>query len=152
FDAFGDIFGGGMFGDLFGGRRSRGGPRAGRDLRVELELDLLEAAKGVRKTFDIQRHEICSTCGGSAAKPGTRPTTCSYCGGRGAVLQSQGFFRISTTCPGCHGTGSQIRDPCPACAGSGRVTATRTIAVDVPAGVDTGTPVRVRGEGEPGDN
>jgi molecular chaperone DnaJ len=152
FDVFGDIFGGGMFGDLFGGRRGRRGPRAGRDLRMQLDLDLFEAARGTNKTIDIRRQELCSHCGGSGAKRGTKPVSCSYCGGRGQVFQSQGFFRIATPCPGCRGTGSQIRDPCPDCSGNGRVVASRTIQVDVPPGVDTGMRVRLRGEGEPGDN
>jgi molecular chaperone DnaJ len=152
FEAFGDIFGGGMFADLFGGRRSRGGPRAGRDLRVQVELDLIEAAKGVTKTIDIRRDEICSTCKGSGARPGTQPISCSYCGGRGQVLQSQGFFRIATTCPGCQGRGTQIREPCPDCRGTSRVQAKRTLELPIPGGVDTGMKVRLRGEGEPGDN
>lgn len=153
FEAFGDIFGGGMFGDLFGGRRAaRRGPRPGRDLRIHLELDLFEAAKGVTKTFDIRREELCSPCRGSGAKAGTQAVTCSYCGGRGEVYQSQGFFRIATTCPGCHGRGSQIREPCTECSGSGRVKTKRTLEVPIPPGVDTGMKVRLRGEGEPGDN
>jgi molecular chaperone DnaJ len=152
FEAFGDIFGGGMFADLFGGRRSRQGPRAGRDLRVQVELDLFEAARGVTKTFDIRRDEICSPCKGSGAKPGTQPISCSYCGGRGQVLQSQGFFRIATTCPGCQGRGTQIREPCPDCGGSGRVKTKRSLDLPIPPGVDTGMKVRLRGEGEPGDN
>jgi molecular chaperone DnaJ len=152
FEAFSDIFGGGMFGDLFGGRRTRRGPRPGRDMRVHLELDLLEAAKGVRREFEIRRLEMCAQCSGTGAKRGTKPITCSYCSGRGEVLQSQGFFRIATTCPGCHGRGTQIREPCPECNGTGRISAKRTIAVEVPAGVDTGMKLRVPGEGEPGDN
>jgi molecular chaperone DnaJ len=151
FEAFGDIFGGGMFGDLFG-RRARRGPRPGRDLRVQLELDLFEAAKGVTKSFDVRREEVCGQCKGSGAKPGTQPIACSYCGGRGEVLQSQGFFRIASTCPGCHGRGTQIREPCSECSGSGRVKTKRSLEVDIPPGVDTGMKVRVRGEGEPGDN
>jgi molecular chaperone DnaJ len=151
FEAFGDIFGGGMFGDLFG-RRARRGPRAGRDLRVQFELELLEAARGCSKTFDITRLELCATCRGSGAKAGSQPVTCSYCGGRGQVLQSQGFFRISQTCPGCQGRGTQIKDPCTDCSGGGRVKAKRTLQVEIPAGVDTGMRVRLRGEGEPGDN
>jgi molecular chaperone DnaJ len=150
FEAFGDIFGGGMFGDLFG-RRARRGPRAGRDLRIQFELDLLEAARGCSKTFDVTRLEVCATCRGSGAKAGSQPATCSYCGGRGQVLQSQGFFRISQTCPGCQGRGTLIKDPCTDCSG-GRVKAKRTLQVEIPAGVDTGMRVRLRGEGEPGDN
>jgi molecular chaperone DnaJ len=151
FEAFGDIFGGGMFGDLFG-RRARRGPRAGRDLRIQIELDLIDAAKGVTRTFEVRREEICGQCKGSGAKAGTQPVTCSYCGGRGEVLQSQGFFRIASTCPGCHGRGTQIREACSECSGSGRVKAKRSIEIEIPPGVDTGMKVRVRGEGEPGDN
>jgi len=152
FDAFGEIFGGSMFGDLFGGRRQRRGPRPGRDLRYQLDIDLVEAARGATKEFDIRRDEVCNQCGGAGAKRGSSPVKCSYCGGRGQVLQSQGFFRIATTCLGCHGRGTQIKDPCPDCSGAGRVPAKRTIKVNVPAGVDTGMRMRVSGEGEPGDN
>jgi molecular chaperone DnaJ len=151
FEAFGDIFGGSVFGDLFG-RRTRRGPRAGRDLRVQIDLDLLEAAKGVTRSIEIRREELCAQCKGSGAKPGTQPVTCSYCGGRGEVLQSQGFFRIASTCPGCQGRGSQNRDPCSECSGSGRMKAKRSLEIEIPPGVDTGMKVRVRGEGEPGDN
>jgi molecular chaperone DnaJ len=151
FDAFGDIFGGSVFGEFFGGRR-RHGSRPGRDLRIQLDLDLLEAARGASKEFEIRRQEICAQCKGAGTKPGTSPVTCSYCGGRGEVLQSQGFFRLATTCPGCHGRGSQIKDPCTECNGAGRIAAKRTIQVNIPAGVDTGMRIRVSGEGEPGDN
>jgi molecular chaperone DnaJ len=151
FEAFGDILGGSLFGDFLGGRR-RSGPRPGRDLRIQIELDLVEAARGVKRSFDIRRAERCNDCSGSGAKRGTQPVTCSYCGGRGEVFQSQGFFRIARTCPNCQGSGRQVRDPCPACGGNGRIQATRTIEVDIPAGVDTGMRVRLRGEGEAGDN
>jgi len=151
FEAFSDIFGGGLFGDLLGTRRRRG-PRRGRDLRIELELDLVEAARGTVKTFDVQRPERCGECNGTGVRGGRQPEVCGYCGGSGEVYQSHGFFRIATTCPGCRGKGRLIRDPCGCCRGTGRVLSTRTIEVEIPPGVDTGTRIRLRGEGEPGDD
>ena len=107
-DIFGDLFGG-LFGGGGPGRRS--GPAGGRDLQVAVELDLTEAAKGVTKTVHLRREEACADCSGSGAKPGTKPSTCRRCGGRGAVLMGQGFFRIQQTCPGCGGRGAVITDP-----------------------------------------
>jgi molecular chaperone DnaJ len=145
FNVFGDLFA-----DLFGGGH-RGGPHPGRDLQYQLEIDLAEAAKGVRKTFTIPREELCPECGGSGAKRGTRPATCRRCDGHGVVIQRQGFFSVQRTCPGCGGQGVVITDPCGHCHGAGRVSVRRTIDVNIPPGVDTGIRVRVPGEGEPGD-
>ena len=150
FEAFGDIFGGGLFGDLFGGSR-RGGRRVrkGADIRCELLLDLPEAARGVTKTVQFDRHEKCSTCNGSGAKPGTRPEPCQYCGGQGRVVQSTGIFSLQSTCPSCNGKGAVVRNPCSGCRGVGYVASTVSRDVKVPAGVDNQTRLRLQGEGEP---
>jgi molecular chaperone DnaJ len=146
FDIFGDIFG-----DLFGGGRGRHGPQPGRDLLMDIELDLLDAARGSAKTINVPREEVCGECSGSGARRGTRPATCRRCNGQGVVLQSQGFFRVQQTCRGCGGRGMIITDPCPGCHGHGRVNARRTIEVNIPAGVATGMRIPLRGEGEAGD-
>ncbi len=147
-----DVFNvfGNLFGDLFGGGQ-RGGPHPGRDLQYNLEIDLIEAAKGSHQSFTIPREELCPECGGSGAKRGTRPANCRRCDGHGVVVQRQGFFSVQRTCPGCGGRGSVVTDPCGHCHGAGRMTVRRTIDVNIPAGVDTGVRVRVSGEGEPGD-
>jgi molecular chaperone DnaJ len=144
FDLFGDLFG-----DFFGGGRH--GPQPGRDLLLDIELDLLEAARGARKAIQVQRAEVCGECAGSGARRGTQPAVCRRCGGQGVVLQSQGFFRMQQTCRGCGGRGIIITDPCPSCHGHGRVPARRTIEIQVPPGVDTGMRIPLRGEGEAGD-
>ena len=150
FEAFGDILGGDLFGDLFGGGR-RGGQRArrGGDIQCEVTLDLLEAAHGTSKAIQFDRHQACETCHGSGAKPGTKPEKCSYCGGSGRVVQSSGFFSLQTTCPSCRGAGRVVREGCPACRGNAYVPRRVTRKVDIPAGVDTGTQLRLSGEGEP---
>jgi molecular chaperone DnaJ len=145
FDLFGDLFG-----DFFGGGRSRRGPRAGRDVGYELELTLAEAARGCKKTISFTREESCGDCAGTGCRRGTSPATCRYCHGHGVVLRSQGFFRIQQTCRACGGSGAVITDPCPGCHGRGRASARRTMDVDVPAGVDDGTQLAYRGEGEAG--
>jgi molecular chaperone DnaJ len=149
FDAFGDLFGDfGMFG---GGRRSRGrGVRRGAHLRTSLTIELSDAAEGCTRTIEIERRELCDTCDGSGARPGSTPETCHYCGGVGQVVQTQGFFRLQTTCPACGGAGQVIRDKCPQCAGSGRQLKPVKLEVKVPAGVDNGMQLCLRGEGEPG--
>jgi molecular chaperone DnaJ len=146
FDIFGDIFG-----DLFGGGGRHHGAQAGRDLLLDVELELVEAARGTRKNITVPREENCGECGGGGARRGTQPAVCRRCGGRGVVLQSQGFFRIQQTCRGCGGRGVIITDPCSACHGNGRVTARRTIEINIPAGVDTGMRIPIHGEGEAGD-
>lgn len=150
FEAFGDLFG---FGSLFGqggGRRSRG-PARGSDLETDVRLTLEEAARGSRKTLQIRRKVICQTCRGSGCRPGTSPTPCTTCGGRGQVVRAQGPFRIATTCPACQGKGSIISDPCSDCHGRGKVTEPTEVEVDIPAGVDTGMHLRIRGQGEAGE-
>lgn len=146
FSAFGDIFGDSAFGDLFGGRRRAS---KGADIRCDVTLDLLEAARGVTKTIEFKRHEACEECGGSGAKKGTKRNTCSYCAGRGQVVQATGIFRIQTTCPSCHGAGSVVVDPCEKCAGAGFVLRKISREVPIPAGIDDQMRVRLPGEGEP---
>lgn len=146
--AFGDLFEG-----FFGGAAGRGGRGMGRgnSLRCELELDLKEAAFGCTRTVEIRRAELCSTCDGSGAKPGSKAERCSYCAGRGQIVQAQGFFRIQTTCPACRGAGEIIREKCGKCLGTGRENRAVQLDVKVPAGVDNGMQLCLRGEGEPGD-
>ena len=138
FESFGDIFGDGVFGDLFGGGRQGGRRRArkGADVGCEVHLDLLEAAKGVTREVEFERHEKCTECDGTGARPGSRPQTCSYCGGRGQVVQATGIFRVQTTCPACHGAGQVIKDPCAKCRGAGFVARRVKRDVIIPAGVD----------------
>jgi molecular chaperone DnaJ len=152
FEAFGDIFG-----DFFGGGAGRGAgrrnpntPRRGADLRYILEIELTDVLDGVQKPISFQGEEACKTCEGSGAEPGTHPETCPACGGRGQVVRSQGFFSMATTCGQCRGTGTVIRHPCKKCRGQGRIPIERKLLVSVPAGVDTGTQLRMTGEGEPG--
>jgi molecular chaperone DnaJ len=157
---FNDVFGGGggssFFGDIFGfqsaGRGSRTRAERGASLKCELTINLADAFVGVTKTIDLKRNEICETCKGSGAKPGTAASTCSYCQGHGEIQQSQGFFALRTTCPKCRGTGEIIDQPCSKCRGSGRIPKKRSIQVRIPAGVHDGTQMRVSGEGEPGYN
>jgi molecular chaperone DnaJ len=149
FSAFGDLFEG-----FFGNTSGRGGGRRasrGESLRCGIELDLREAAFGVTRTVEIERHELCSTCDGSGAKPGSTAERCSYCSGRGQIVQAQGFFRVQTTCPACRGAGEVIREKCPKCSGSGREAKVSRLEVKVPPGVDNGMQLCLRGEGEPGD-
>src|SRR5205085_337594 len=101
-----------------GGRRK---VNKGGDVRCDVTLDLMEAAKGVTKSIEFERHEVCTTCSGSGAKAGTQRELCSYCGGRGQVLQTTGIFRVQTTCPSCRGAGSIVKDPCPSCRANGYV-------------------------------
>jgi molecular chaperone DnaJ len=148
-DIFGDFFGG-MFGG--GGRgRSAHGPRAGNDLRYDLELDLTEAVLGTKKELTFDTAVACETCSGSGAKPGTKPQICDKCGGVGQVRMSQGFFVLTTTCPACQGEGKRILERCTTCRGNGRVPKQRKVTLRVPPGVDDGIRMRIAGEGEPGD-
>ncbi len=148
FEAFSDIFGDSVFGDLFGGGTRRR-VRRGADVQCRVTLDLLEAARGTRKTVRFKRHEKCDTCDGSGVEPGKQPAACSYCGGRGQVIRSSGVFRIQTTCPSCHGAGNVIKDPCASCGGHGFVQREARREVMIPAGVDNDTRLRLEGEGEP---
>ena len=148
FDAFGDLFEG--FG--FGGwrRGGRGGSRRGASLRTAVTIDLEEAAVGCTRELQVGRREPCTTCDGSGAKPGTSPVKCSTCGGHGQVIQSQGFFRLQTTCPHCRGAGTMIKDKCADCRGEGLIEKPTTLEVKVPAGVDNDMQLCLRGEGEAG--
>lgn len=149
FSAFGDLFGDSILGQIFGGGRGRGrGPSPGNDIKCSLTIDLHEAARGVTKEISFRRHETCMTCHGSGAKPGTVPERCTFCGGQGRVTQSTGFFSIQTTCPRCRGEGAIILDPCSDCRGSGLIPRSVTREIKIPAGVDTGTRLRLQGEGE----
>jgi molecular chaperone DnaJ len=151
--AFHDLFDD-LLGSFFGGggrRQARGGPRPGRDIQAVLDIDLVEAATGVKKTQTVPREEYCKDCNGTGAKPGTKPATCRRCGGQGAVILNQGFISVQQTCRACDGRGQVITDPCPACRGNGRVEARRTIEVEIPPGVDTGNRIRYAGEGDAGD-
>jgi len=148
FAAFSDIFGDSLFGGIFGGG-GRSGPRRGAHVRCELTIDLVEAAHGATRNVEFERHELCDECGGSGARRGTQPEKCRYCGGRGKVVQSAGVFSIQTTCPACHGEGVMIREPCPRCRGAGFVLRRVVREVRIPPGVDTGTRLRLQGEGEP---
>jgi molecular chaperone DnaJ len=157
FAAFGDMFGDGVLGDLFGGRGGGGGRRGNRvrkgsDVRCDVSLDLREAARGCTVPVQFERQERCTECEGSGARGGTRPESCSYCGGRGQVLQSSGIFRIQTTCPSCRGAGQVIKDPCPKCRGAGFQKKKVRREITIPAGVDNQMRLRLGGEGNPSPN
>ncbi|MBW7957674.1 MAG: molecular chaperone DnaJ [Deltaproteobacteria bacterium] len=148
---FQDIFGE-VFSDFFGGGgRRRPGPERGADLRFDLEISFDEAAFGTEKAVKVERTVACSVCSGSGAKPGTHPVTCSTCGGAGQVRFQQGFFSIARTCPACQGQGSVIKDPCTECRGSGKTRSVTPLTVKIPGGVDSGSRLRLAGEGEYGD-
>lgn len=147
-DIFGEFMGGGRRGGGGGGRS--GGRERGADLRYNLEISLEEAFAGKTVEIDVPTSITCVKCGGSGAKPGTSPTSCRTCGGAGKVRATQGFFTIERTCPTCHGRGETISDPCDACAGTGRTTQERTLSVNIPAGIEDGTRIRLAGEGEAG--
>ena len=148
FSSFGDIFED-FFG--FGGRRQRSRARVGNDLRYDLEFTLEEAFSGKEEEIVFHKWGLCENCGGSGVAPGHEPQTCATCQGRGQVVRSQGFFQISTTCPACQGEGRIIADPCKDCRGKGKVKVKKEITVKIPPGVDTGSQLRLRGEGEPGE-
>jgi molecular chaperone DnaJ len=140
-----------IFEDLFsGGRRSRGGRERGADLRYNMEITLEEAYVGKTAQVRIPTSVTCESCSGSGAKAGSKPKTCATCGGAGKVRHTQGFFTLERTCVACQGRGQVIDNPCPNCAGSGRVTRERTLSINVPAGVEDGTRIRLAGEGEAG--
>lgn len=151
FDHFGDIFGD-IFGGGGGGRRRSSGPRGrrGHDVRTKVTVDLNEVSEGCKKEIKLKRNEHCSSCEGSGAKPGTSPATCDYCDGHGAVVKSQGFFRMQTTCPACNGDGKIIREKCDDCRGSGFSRKDVKLDVTVPAGIEDDMQLCLRGEGEPG--
>ena len=141
-----------IFEDLFGmaGQRGRGGRERGADLRYNMEITLEEAFGGKTAQIEIPVSVTCEACSGIGAKAGTKPKTCSTCGGAGRVRQSQGFFTLERTCPGCQGRGQMIEDACPSCSGQGRVTRERNLSVNIPQGVEDGTRIRLAGEGEAG--
>jgi molecular chaperone DnaJ len=143
----GDIFG---IGEMFGGQRRRGGPQRGSDLRYDLEISFDESARGVETTIQIPRQETCETCNGSGAAPGSKPTTCPQCQGRGQLRYQQGFVTVARTCGQCRGTGSIISSPCATCHGTGRVQQTRKLTVKIPAGIASGQRLRLSSEGEAG--
>jgi len=151
FESFGDIFGD-VLNDFFGGGRGRrgGGTRKsrGQDVRCDVSLTLEEAARGVSKDIAFRRRSTCGSCDGSGAAAGSQPIVCATCGGRGQVIQSTGILRVQTNCPTCRGAGKTISSPCTGCRGSGLVTEKASITVDIPAGVDDGMRVRLKGEGE----
>ena len=158
---FGGGMGGGAFGGMFGGGRRQAnpdGPQRGADMSMELEVDFEEALFGSERTLDLTLPEECDQCHGSGAAKGSKRTTCSTCGGRGAVVRGNGFFQVRQTCPKCGGEGSVIERPCPACHGSGQMRAKRQVTLRIPKGVDTGSRLRLAGKGggglrggEPGD-
>ncbi len=164
---FNDIFGGGMggggvFDDIFdtffgGGTRQRtreSGPRRARgsDIRADINLDITDILNDKNLKLKVKRNEVCDTCHGTGSRSGKAPTACTTCGGSGAVRTSQGFFTVQTTCPACHGTGTQISDPCPSCRGHGLKEKDSVITVKIPAGVEDGMRLRVSGEGDVGKN
>jgi molecular chaperone DnaJ len=148
FEAFGDIFGNMFSGGGGGGRR--GGPKQGASILAQMEIDLVEAYRGARKSFMIPRHETCDECRGNGCRKGTSPAKCRNCNGHGAVVVSQGFFRLQQTCGACGGRGDIITDPCPGCNGKGKKQVQRKIEIDVPPGAFSGCRQAVHGEGEPG--
>jgi molecular chaperone DnaJ len=152
----GDV--GDLLGNLFGrGRAGRGagrgaGPARGNDLEAELTLSFMDAVAGLTTTLQLVSDAPCGTCGGSGAKPGTSPRVCTRCGGRGVVDDNQGFFSFSSPCPSCAGNGTTIDDPCPNCRGQGVERRPREVKVRIPAGVDDGQLIRLKGRGAPGRN
>ncbi|MCO4317246.1 molecular chaperone DnaJ [Phyllobacterium sp. 21LDTY02-6] len=148
---FADIFED-IFGEMMGGGRQRrsGGRERGADLRYNMEITLEEAFTGKTAQIHVPTSITCDECNGSGAAPGTQPVTCGTCSGSGRVRAAQGFFSIERTCPSCHGRGQIIQDPCSKCRGQGRVTEERSLSVNIPAGIEDGTRIRLTGEGEAG--
>ena len=150
--AFSDVFED-LFGDFMGGRGGGGGrsrAQRGSDLRYNLRVSLEEAFAGVQKTINVPTSVACDTCHGSGAEGGAEPTNCPTCSGMGKVRAQQGFFTVERTCPTCNGQGQIVKNPCKACHGHGRVEKERALSVNIPAGVETGTRIRLAGEGEAG--
>jgi molecular chaperone DnaJ len=151
--AFSDVFED-LFGDFMGGRGGGGGGRAraqrGSDLRYNLKVSLEEAFAGVQKTINVPTSVACDTCRGTGAEGGAEPVGCPTCSGMGKVRAQQGFFTVERTCPTCNGAGQIVKNPCRSCAGHGRVEKDRSLSVNIPAGVETGTRIRLAGEGEAG--
>ncbi|PSL18012.1 molecular chaperone DnaJ [Shimia abyssi] len=149
--AFSDVFDD-LFGDFMGGRGGGGRQRAARgaDLRYNLRVTLEDAFSGMQKTINVPTSVQCEKCTGSGAEGGAEPTTCPTCSGMGKVRAQQGFFTVERTCPTCSGLGQIIKNPCDGCSGQGRVEKDRSLSVNIPAGVETGTRIRLAGEGEAG--
>ena len=151
--AFYDVFDD-LFGDFMGGQRGGGGGRQraarGSDLRYNLRVSLEDAFAGIQKTINVPTSVQCAACNGTGAADGSEPTTCPTCSGMGKVRAQQGFFTVERTCPTCGGLGQIIKDPCKVCGGAGRVEKDRALSVNIPAGVETGTRIRLAGEGEAG--
>jgi molecular chaperone DnaJ len=149
FSGFGDLFGD-LFGRRGGSQARRNGPLQGNDLRYDLTISFMEAVHGVAKELDLTRRDTCWSCEGSGCRPGHKRETCPLCHGRGQVIRSQGFFQVSTDCPRCHGEGEIVTEPCKDCNGMGLVNKSKKVSVKIPAGVDHGARMRLRGEGEGG--
>ena len=147
FSGLGDIFG---FGDIFGGRRRRGGPQRGADLRYDLEISFEESFDGSETLIQIPREETCETCSGSGAAAGSKPEVCATCRGTGQLRYQQGFLTVARPCSNCRGTGQVISKPCHTCRGAGRIGRERKITVKIPPGIATGQRLRLYGEGEHG--
>ncbi len=151
FEAFGDVFGGSsIFEDFFGGSTRTRSARRGASLRCDIALDLKEVSTGVEKVIEITKKNLCDECRGTGARKGTSPVTCPYCKGLGAIQQRQGFFTLKTACPKCHGNGKIIETPCYHCRGNGLYPKKSNIKVQVPAGIEDSTRLRVTGQGEHG--
>lgn len=148
-DIFGDFFGGGMGGQQRQ-RRNRNEPRRGSDLRYVAEITLKDVITGLEKEIEFDTDKNCEECKGTGAEKSSQVSTCGTCGGSGQVVRQQGFFAMASTCPTCHGQGTVIKNPCKPCKGKGRVAEHRKIRLNIPAGVDTGTRLRVAMEGEGG--
>tara|TARA_Y100000817_G_scaffold151413_1_gene118376 strand:+ start:490 stop:1620 length:1131 start_codon:yes stop_codon:yes gene_type:complete len=148
-DIFEDVFGDFGFGSPSQSRRGRRNNR-GNDLRYDISIDLDDAFNGKEEKISYTTYKKCKTCTGSGAKPGSKPTTCNYCGGQGKVRSSQGFFTIQQTCPECSGEGEQINNPCNNCNGAGKTQSNESVSVKIPKGVDDGTRIRIAGKGEAG--
>ena len=148
-DILGSLFG---FGDVFGNRRGRrASPQRGRDLALEIEISLEEAAAGADKEISLSRAEHCPECRGTGLAPGTRKTACPTCGGRGQLRYQQGFFAVSRTCSHCRGAGEVISSPCRNCHGAGRIRQKQKVKVHIPAGIADGSRLRIGGQGEAGE-
>ncbi|MFA4915628.1 MAG: molecular chaperone DnaJ [Syntrophales bacterium] len=157
FSGFEDVFSnfGNIFEDFFGfgssRPKSRRAPRDGADLRYDIHLSFMDAVLGSSSDIEVEKFEKCQNCEGTGATPGSAPETCQRCHGSGQVIQSSGLFRVSSTCPQCRGQGTVIADPCNVCGGVGRAKTTKTVHLKIPPGVDNGSRLRLRGEGEDGD-
>ncbi|MBT5631841.1 MAG: DnaJ domain-containing protein, partial [Nitrospina sp.] len=149
FNGFDDIFSqfGDIFGDFFSGEGQQ--QRTGSDLRLDISISFKEAIFGTEKEVEVSKHNPCGTCEGSGSKPGHRPQPCRTCRGTGQVVRAQGFFSVQSPCPDCRGAGQVISHPCSECHGDGRVLKNKKLSINIPAGVDDGSRLRLKGEGEP---